>query len=160
MGVLYDLCRKEDMNTNNQNELITQCFSHLCVFNLENELLIQRRKEEGESRNRRWNMTIIISAEVEEPRINKIQRHVYQQLGIELLPGIKFDRQIRESDNIKNYYAVKQDMRVNEKTLTHKQWAEMRFVSYEEALQMMRDQEFTNQDEILLKHLFDFGKSL
>ena len=156
MDVFSNLSDSNDM----MNLTEKQILCHLCIFNSRGELLIRRNANNTTESANLWDLAVVKYSNRELGQLSMIRRAAQDDLGIEKISSIKFDRQIRDGNTMKSYFVACSDMSPTEPTIVSDKLFDVQFSDYSETIKRLRMNEFAPYDEALLKHFFDFGRSL
>lgn len=127
---------------------------HVCIFNSENQLLIQQRQPWKRGWRNMWDVSIGGSALAGESSGQAAERETLEELGLKL----KLDRPcftVNFPEGFDDYYLVKEDVEISELKLQKEEVRRVRWVDKEEALRMQ--EEGTMIPYWFLDKLFDAG---
>ena len=129
---------------------------HVCLFGMDGHLLIQRRTEQKHIWPGRWDVSIGGGVDAGETSRQGAEREFREELGYPLdLTGIRPSVTVNFGGGFDDYYIVKRDIDISELHLQEEEVAEVRWVTREEALELLERDEFITYPKSFLEFLFD-----
>ena len=129
---------------------------HVCLFGMDGRLLIQRRTEQKHIWPGRWDVSIGGGVDAGETSRQGAEREFREELGYPLdLTGIRPSMTVNFGGGFDDYYIVKRDIDISELHLQEEEVAEVRWVTREEALELLERDEFITYPKSFLEFLFD-----
>ena len=129
---------------------------HVCLFGMDGRLLIQRRTEQKHIWPGRWDVSIGGGVDAGETSRQGAEREFREELGYPLdLTGIRPSVTVNFGGGFDDYYIVKRDIDISELHLQEEEVAEVRWVTREEALELLERDEFITYPRSFLEFLFD-----
>ena len=129
---------------------------HVCLFGMDGRLLIQRRTEQKHIWPGRWDVSIGGGVDAGETSRQGAEREFREELGYPLdLTGIRPSVTVNFGGGFDDYYIVKRDIDISELHLQEEEVAEVRWVTREEALELLERDEFITYPKSFLEFLFD-----
>ena len=133
---------------------------HVCVFGADGRLLIQRRTEEKHIWPGRWDVSVGGGVDAGETSRQGAEREFLEELGYPLdLTGIRPSVTVNFGGGFDDYYIVNRDIDIAELRLQKEEVAEVRWVTLEEALELLERDEFISYPKSFLEFLFDMQGS-
>lgn len=113
---------------------------HLCIFNSNNQLLIQQRQTWKSAWPAMWDMTIAGSAIAGETSQEAAEREAWEELGLKIdLSGIRPHFTMNFAEGFDDYYFIEQDVDIDSLTLQEEEVRQVKWVTEEELLQMHKE---------------------
>ena len=129
---------------------------HVCLFGADGRLLIQRRTEEKHIWPGRWDVSIGGGVDAGETSRQGAEREFREELGYALdLTGIRPTVTVNFTGGFDDYYIVKADVDIAKFRLQKEEVAEVRWVTRQEALELLERGEFIPYPGSFLEFLFD-----
>ena len=129
---------------------------HICVFNSQNEMLIQKRVEGKKLWPGRWDIAAAGGVSAGESSRQAAEREFREELGADLnlrnrrpAVTVNFDR------GFDDYYIVNRDYDLSHLQLQAEEVSDVRWVTMEEAEAMVERGEFINYPISFLRFLYD-----
>ena len=133
---------------------------HVCVFGTDGRLLIQRRTKEKHIWPGRWDVSVGGGVDAGETSRQGAEREFLEELGYPLdLTGIRPSVTVNFGGGFDDYYIVNRDIDIAELRLQKEEVAEVRWVTLEEALELLERDEFISYPKSFLEFLFDMQGS-
>ncbi|MFA6755623.1 MAG: NUDIX domain-containing protein [Bacilli bacterium] len=130
---------------------------HACIFNKNNELLIQQRQPFKEGFSNLWDLTVGGSAIKGEDSFTALKREVFEEIGykIEINP-IRPYLTMDYDGGFDDIYIFHFDIDINKLKLQQEEVKQVRFATKEEVLDLIRKNEFVPYKEELINLIFAF----
>lgn len=129
---------------------------HVCLFGTDGRLLIQRRTEQKHIWPGRWDVSIGGGVDAGETSRQGAEREFREELGCPLdLSGIRPSVTVNFAGGFDDYYIVKRDLDITRLSLQREEVAEVRWVTREEALELLEQDVFIPYPRSFLEFLFD-----
>ncbi len=129
---------------------------HVCLFSTDGRLLIQRRTEQKHIWPGRWDVSIGGGVDAGETSRQGAEREFREELGYPLdLTGIRPSVTVNFGGGFDDFYIVKRDLDIAQLHLQEEEVAEVRWVTREEALELLERDEFITYPRSFLEFLFD-----
>ena len=129
---------------------------HVCLFGADGRLLLQRRTEEKHIWPGRWDVSIGGGVDAGETSRQGAEREFREELGYALdLTGIRPTVTVNFTGGFDDYYIVKADVDIAKFRLQKEEVAEVRWVTRQEALELLERGEFIPYPGSFLEFLFD-----
>ncbi len=113
---------------------------HICIFNSQNQLLIQQRQPFKKGWANMWDVTVGGSALQGESSVQAAEREVFEEIGLQLdLSGLRPDFTINFEDGFDDYYVLEQEVDLKELHLQKEEVQAVRWASKEEVLKMQEE---------------------
>ena len=129
---------------------------HVCLFGTDGRLLIQRRTEQKHIWPGRWDVSIGGGVDAGETSRQGAEREFREELGYPLdLTGIRPSVTVNFGGGFDDFYIVKRDLDIAQLHLQEEEVAEVRWVTREEALELLERDEFITYPRSFLEFLFD-----
>ena len=133
---------------------------HVCLFGADGRLLIQRRTEQKYIWPGRWDVSIGGGVDAGETSRQGAEREFLEELGYPLdLTGIRPSVTVNFAGGFDDYYIVKRDLDITQLHLQKEEVAEVRWVTRQEALELLDRDEFITYPRSFLEFLFDMQDS-
>lgn len=128
---------------------------HVCIFNLENKMLIQQRQPFKEGWANMWDITVGGSAISGDTSQVAAEREVYEEIGYTLLlDGIRPSLTINFDRGFDDIYLIKQDIDISKLNLQYEEVQAVKWASKEEILSMIDKETFIPYHKSLIELLF------
>jgi isopentenyldiphosphate isomerase len=148
--------RRGEKLRSNERLLIT----HLCIFNLKGEMLIQKRSFEKDRYPGCWDVSaggFVLSGENSE---SAVIREAKEELGICLKPSeLKFMLCEPFSYVFDDFFFARADLDPSALNIQSQELSEVKYFPREYIMHMLSDGRFVDYDEDLMKRIFDFEKT-
>lgn len=113
---------------------------HVCIFNSQNELLIQQRQPFKKDWSNMWDLTASGSALAGESSSMAAERETMEEIGIQLdLSGVRPYFTINFSQGFDDYYIIEKDIDISELKLQQEEVKQARWAGKEEVLKMQEE---------------------
>lgn len=130
------LHRRGDKMKNGDYHLVV----HVCIFNSNNQLLIQQRQPFKKGWPNMWDLSVGGSAVAGDSSSQAAEREVMEELGLKLdLSEYRPVFTMNFSDGFDDYYIVKKDVELSGLRLQEEEVRRIRWVDKEEALRMQKE---------------------
>ncbi len=130
------LHRRGDKMKNGDYDLVV----HVCIFNSNNQLLIQQRQPFKKGWPNMWDLSVGGSAVAGDSSSQAAEREVMEELGLKLdLSEYRPVFTMNFSDGFDDYYIVKKDVELSGLRLQEEEVRRIRWVDKEEALRMQKE---------------------
>ena len=129
---------------------------HVCLFNPEGQLLIQKRTDSKHIWPGKWDVSIGGGVDAGETSRQGAEREFLEELGYPLdLTGVRPSVTVNFSGGFDDYYIVKRELDITRLRLQEEEVADVRWVTREETLAMLEAGEFITYPRSFLEFLFD-----
>ena len=128
---------------------------HVCIFNAKNQMLIQQRQSFKEGWPNMWDLTVGGSAMIGENSRQAATREVAEELGLKIdfenIPPVitKYF-----SEGFDDIYILEKEIDISNLILQYEEVQAVKWVSFEEILDMIRLKKFIPYDESFIQFLF------
>lgn len=113
---------------------------HVCIFNSNNQLLIQRRQSNKKIFPGMWDLSAGGSALAGENSRVAIMREAKEELGIDIDLNNKMPRfTINFDDGFDDYFMIKKDINIKDIIVQEEEVSEVKWVSKEELIKMKNE---------------------
>lgn len=128
---------------------------HCCIFNSDNQMLIQRRQDFKAGWSGMWDITCGGSAVSGENSQTAVQRELSEETGINIdFSDIRPVLSVHFDGGFDDIYAVNHDIELSDLTLQQEEVAEAKWATEEEILAMINEGIFIPYHEHLIGLLF------
>ncbi|HCW72605.1 MAG TPA: NUDIX hydrolase [Clostridiaceae bacterium] len=132
---------------------------HVCIFNTEGKMLIQKRQSYKEGWPDRWDLTVGGSAVNGENSQAAAERELFEELGISVsLKNVRPHMTINFERGFDDYYLIEKDVVLSSLKLQEEEVQDARWAGRSEILEMIRSGEFIPYYESLISFMFDQRK--
>lgn len=115
---------------------------HVCIFNSENQLLIQQRQPWKKGWPNMWDLSAAGSAVAGDTSQNAAEREVKEELGLVINLSNERPRfTINFPNGFDDYYMITQDVNIEELQLQEEEVQAVKWVEQQELMQMVEDGE-------------------
>ena len=115
---------------------------HLCIFNGQGQLLIQRRRDEKEGFPGLWDISLGGSALRGETSLDALKREAMEELGFAVQGDPVPVMTMMFSEGFDDYYICRADVEPGRLTLQKEEVARVRWASLDEVLDLISDGRF------------------
>lgn len=116
---------------------------HICIFNSNNELLIQKRQSTKKDWANMWDLSAAGSAIAGDTSSKAAEREVFEELGLKIdLSNIRPFFTINFPEGFDDYYLIKQDFNISEIIIQEEEVQEVKWARKEEVLELYEKGEF------------------
>ncbi|MDE6639116.1 MAG: GNAT family N-acetyltransferase [Acetatifactor sp.] len=116
---------------------------HVCIFNSQNQMLIQQRQPFKEGWNNMWDLTVGGSAVAGDSSSQAAEREVYEELGLKIdLSGVRPDFSVTFPGGFDDYYLIRKDVELSELVLQETEVQRVKWAGKEEVLKMQEEGTF------------------
>lgn len=113
---------------------------HVCIFNSQNELLIQQRQPFKKDWSNMWDLTVAGSALAGESSSMAAEREAMEELGIQVdLSEVRPYFTINFSQGFDDYYIIEKDVDISKLKLQKEEVKQVRWAGKEEVLKMQEE---------------------
>ncbi|MGG0657214.1 NUDIX hydrolase [Rummeliibacillus pycnus] len=127
---------------------------HVCIFNSNNQLLIQQRQPWKKGWSNMWDLTVGGSAVAGDNSATAAEREVKEEIGLELdLANERPRFTINFANGFDDYYMITQDVDIEKLQLQEDEVQAVKWVDREELLQMVENGEMIPY--YFLNHIFE-----
>lgn len=159
---IWDLYTKDRIKTNEtmvRGTQITKGFYrlvvHVCIFNSQEEMLIQQRQPFKSGWSNMWDITVGGSAIAGDTSQSAAEREVYEEIGYNLsLAGIRPSITINFDEGFDDMYLIQQNLDISKLKLQDEEVKDVRWASKEEILTMIEEETFIPYHKSLIELLF------
>lgn len=129
---------------------------HVCIFNSLGQLLIQRRSPEKTAWPELWDVSIGGGVDAGETSRQGAEREVLEELGYDLdLTGLRPAVTVNFEGGFDDFFVVPRDLDIRDLRLQREEVSDVRWVTLEEALNMLDRGEFIPYPPSFLQFLFE-----
>lgn len=113
---------------------------HVCIFNSQNQMLIQQRQPFKAGWNNMWDLTVGGSAVAGDSSSQAAEREVYEELGLKIdLSGVRPDFSVTFPGGFDDYYLIRKDVDLSELVLQETEVQRVKWADKEEVLKMQEE---------------------
>ena len=128
---------------------------HVCIFNAKNQMLIQQRQSFKEGWPNMWDVTVGGSAMIGENSRQAAMREVAEELGLKIdLENIPPVITKYFSEGFDDIYILEKEIDISNLILQYEEVQAVKWVGFEEILDMIRLKKFISYDESFIQFLF------
>lgn len=128
---------------------------HVCIFNLEGQMLIQQRQPFKDGWPNMWDITVGGSAVSGDTSQLAAEREVYEEIGYKLsLDGIRPSLTINFDKGFDDIYLIQKDVDISKLKLQYEEVQSVKWASKEEILSMIDEEIFIPYHKSLIDLLF------
>lgn len=129
---------------------------HACIFNSNNEMLIQRRQPFKKSWPNMWDVSVGGCSIAGETSNDAITREVKEELGIDVdFTNIRPKFTFSFNNGFDDWYIIKMDLDLSKVTLQEEEVQEVKWATKDEILAKLKNSEFINYYESLIELCFN-----
>lgn len=129
---------------------------HVCVFDKQGRLLIQRRTPEKIFWPNHWDVSAAGGVDAGETSRQAAEREFREELGYPLdLTGVRASVSVNFDGGFDDFYLVTREMDLASLTLQREEVSEVRWADLEEILRMIDEEEFIEYPKSFIQFLFD-----
>lgn len=133
---------------------------HVCVFDRWGRLLVQQRTPEKHIWPEKWDVSVGGGVDAGETSRQAAEREFREELGVELdLAGLRPSVTVNFDGGFDDFFLLERDIRLESLTLQAEEVAQVRYVTLEEALEMVNDGRFIPYPKSFLAFLFDMRRT-
>lgn len=157
---IYDINRNKMGRTMIRGEEFTDgdyhMVVHICIFNSNGEMLIQKRKSSTEKWPGMWDLTAGGSAIEGETSQDAVIRELSEELGIKLeLLNVRPKLTINFTHGFNDVYIINKEVILSELTLQDKEVEDVKWASKDEIISMIKENKFIPYYASYITLLFD-----
>ena len=128
---------------------------HVCIFNAKNQMLIQQRQSFKEGWPNMWDLTVGGSAMIGENSRQAATREVAEELGLKIdLENTPPVITKYFSEGFDDIYILEKEIDILDLILQYEEVQAVKWVGFEEILDMIRLKKFIPYDESFIQFLF------
>lgn len=128
---------------------------HVCIFNLEGQMLIQQRQPFKDGWPNMWDITVGGSAVSGDTSQLAAEREVYEEIGYKLsLYGIRPALTINFDKGFDDIYLIQKDIDISKLKLQYEEVQSVKWASKDEILSMIDEEIFIPYHKSLIDLLF------
>lgn len=128
---------------------------HVCVFNLENKMLIQQRQPFKKGWSNMWDVSVGGSSTAGENSQTAAQRELEEEIGLKVsFEKIRPILTVHFDHGFDDIYTLNMDVDINDLKLQYEEVQAVKWASEEEILEMIADGTFIPYHEHLISLLF------
>ena len=132
---------------------------HLCIFDNNGNLLIQKRSKDKKTYPGLWDITCGGAVKAGETKEEAMQREVFEELGLKLdfqdvRPAISF----HYFEGLDTVYFLTLEINLNEIEFKDKEVSMVKYASENEIIEMCETGKFVSYYESIIHMFFDFNK--
>ena len=129
---------------------------HVCIFNSQGQLLIQRRSPEKTVWPELWDVSIGGGVDAGETSRQGAEREVSEELGYDLdLTGLRPAVTVNFEGGFDDFFVVTRDLDLGDLRLQKEEVSDVRWVTLEETLAMLDNGTFIPYPSSFLRFLFE-----
>lgn len=133
---------------------------HLCIFDKNNKLLIQKRTKSKGKFSELWDVSVGGSALAGETSAQGIKRECAEELGLTLpLERFYVLMTLHGPHYFDDYYVIHEDVDLNSLKLQKDEVEEVRWASREEVLHLLHSDQFVPWQESFITFLFNIASA-
>lgn len=156
---IYDFDRKKTGETMERGTPVPKGFYrmvvHVCIFNSEGKMLIQRRQPFKRSWSGMWDLTVGGSSVSGDTSLTAAIRETSEEVGVQLAPDeLRRVLTIQSKCVLDDIYVVKKDLDETSLTLQYEEVEQVKWASAEEIKSMIDEKIFIPYHKSLLDLLF------
>ncbi|MBF1113501.1 MAG: NUDIX domain-containing protein [Solobacterium sp.] len=128
---------------------------HVCIFNAKNQMLIQQRQSFKEGWPNMWDLTVGGSAMIGENSRQAATREAAEELGLKIdLENIPPVITKYFSEGFDDIYILEKEIDISKLRLQYEEVQAVKWVCFEEILDMVGSKKFIPYDESFIQFLF------
>lgn len=134
---------------------------HICIFNNNNEILIQRRKDTKKVFPSLWDLSVGGSVITKETSRQAAERELREELGVKHL--LKEDRPLFSysfENGFDDFYFIKTDLPLTSLKLQDSEVERVKWASKEKVFELLEKGEFVPYFKFILENLFATAENL
>ena len=129
---------------------------HVCIFNPEGKLLIQKRQSTKNTWADLWDVSVGGGALAGETSQEAAERETLEEIGLPIhLKGVRPRMTVNFRWGFNDVYIIQKDVRLEELVLQEDEVSAVRWASEEEILRMMEQKEFIPYYRGFIKWIFE-----
>ncbi|MBU9714144.1 NUDIX hydrolase [Evansella tamaricis] len=133
---------------------------HVCLFNKNDQMLIQQRQPFKKGWSNRWDITVGGSAIAGDTSQQAAEREVLEEIGYSInLQGVRPSLTVNFDVGYDDYYLVEVDLDMEDLTLQPEEVQSVKWATKEEILRMIDDDVFIPYHKSLIELLFEMRTS-
>lgn len=157
---IYDINKNVTGRTTDASWKLTdeeyQLSVHICVFNKEGKMLIQKRKTNLKTWKGRWDITAGGLSIAGEESYETAEREFFEELGIKInLKNIRPHMTINFHKGFDDLYLIEQDLDIDKAILQEEEVEIIKWVSKEEIIDLINTDEFIPYYPSFIELVFD-----
>lgn len=130
---------------------------HLCIFDTQGRLLIQRRVDNKETWPGRWDFSLGGSIIRGETSAQGLAREAQEELGLDLDPSsLRPTFTTNFPAGFDDFYIIQAEPKLDALAVPNNEVAEVRWASLEEVIKLLESGDFISYRESVLRFIFDF----
>lgn len=156
---VYDVHRHKKDKTMRRGEHFQQgdyhLVVHICIFNRQNQLLIQQRQEGKVGFPNRWDFTAGGSAISGDTSQQAAQRELFEEIGLELdFEHRRPNFTLNFENGFDDFYLICMELSLEDLRLQEEEVKAVRWASHQEIMTMLENQEFVPYFPSFIDFLF------
>ncbi|ADC51633.1 NUDIX hydrolase [Alkalihalophilus pseudofirmus OF4] len=129
---------------------------HVCIFNSNEQMLIQQRQSFKEGWPNLWDLTAGGSAIAGDTSQAAAERELHEEIGLKVdFKHIRPHFTINFEYGFDDFYLIQKDVEIHTLTLQYEEVQNVKWASKEEILKLIKNEEFLPYYESLIHLLFD-----
>lgn len=129
---------------------------HICIFDSEGRLLIQRRAREKRLWSEKWDVSAAGGVSAGETTRMAAARELAEELGLHVdLTGVRAVCTVNFPNGFDDYYVFRRDVALSSLRLQAEEVSDVRWATRSQVLELVRRGEFLSYPESFLSYLFD-----
>lgn len=133
---------------------------HICIFNTQNQMLIQQRQPFKEGWANLWDITVGGSAHQGETSQEAAKRELFEELGfLNDFSNVRPRFTINFDSGFDDFYVIHHDIELNRLNLQYEEVKAVKWASKEEILHMINDNSFIPYHKSLIDMIFAMKES-
>jgi isopentenyldiphosphate isomerase len=146
-----------DKQNDNENRLVI----HICIFNSNGEMLIQKRKSTKKVYPGVWDLSVGGCVSAGETSADGASRELMEELGIDYnFKGVRPHFTVNFKNGFDDYYFLEMDLDLISFRLQQEEVEEIKWASKEEIVTLRKNNQFVPYFESFLTTLFDLRTQL
>lgn len=128
---------------------------HVCIFNSENQLLIQQRQPFKEGWPNMWDITVGGSAVAGDLSWMAAERETFEEIGLKIdLDNARPHMTINFDDGFDDIYLIKQDVDINKLKLQYEEVKKVKWANKDDIIKMVENGTFIPYYKEMIELLF------
>ena len=157
---VYDINRKLSNKTIKRNEKMIHdqyhLVVHVCIFNDNNQMLIQQRQPFKKGFSNMWDVTCGGSALVNESSQMAVHRELLEEVGINFnFENKRCSFTINFDHGFDDFYVVKYDVEIDKLVLQSDEVQSVKWASKQEIIELIDNNTFINYHKSIIDMCFD-----
>jgi len=143
--------RVDKMNAGNYHLVV-----HVCLFNIKNEMIIQKRHSKKRLFPGRWDLSSGGAAIEGESSYQAAERELFEELGIQIdLSDVRPHITVHFEDGFDDYYLITSDIEIESIVLEINKLEDVVWASKDTIVRLIEEKRFMNYHKSFIETLFD-----